>query len=144
MSEAILVLNAGSSSIKFSVFGAGKPPQLLLRGHIEALATAPAFRAVDARGRTAGEKNWGSGAVMTHSDAADFLLSWGRSEGWRGSRAVAAGHRVVHGGVKHDRPVRIDDDVLSDLRALIPLAPLHQPHNLAAIDAVAALAPDLP
>lgn len=144
MSESILVLNAGSSSLKFSVFGADGLSERLVRGQIDALATTPSFRALDTHGRTIDERTWGSGAAMTHRDATDFLLSWGRSQGLGGGRIIAAGHRVVHGGVKYGCPVRIDGAVLADLRALIPLAPLHQPHNLAAIDAVAALAPGLP
>jgi acetate kinase len=138
---SILVLNAGSSSLKFSLFDAHLLIPLV-RGQIEALTTSPAFRAVDAGGTVLGEREWP--APLDHAAAAAFLLAWGRGDVPWGRRLAAAGHRVVHGGVKYDRPVRIDAPVLADLRALEPLAPLHQPHNLAAIDAVAALAPDLP
>ncbi len=142
----ILVLNAGSSSLKFSVFTAGKRGSLdlLCRGQVAGLGGAPTFRASDAGGRITTERSWPQTSGFGHDDATDFLLSWLRAEGLRGGRLAAAGHRVVHGGVKFDSPVRINPAVLAELGALRPLAPLHQPHNLAAIAAVNRLAPDLP
>ncbi len=144
MADALLILNAGSSSLKFSVFAASGHPELVLRGQLEALGTSPRFRALDAGGRPVGERAWEPGRPLGHAGAIEFLLSWGRAEGLRGHTVVAAGHRVVHGGSEFARPERIDGAVLARLEALVPLAPLHQPHSVAAIRAVAGLAPDLP
>jgi acetate kinase len=144
MADALLILNAGSSSLKFSVFLDREPPELLLRGQIEGLQTQPRFVARDAAGNTIGEKTWDDGAGLGHEGAIEFLFTWGRGGPLGGNRIVAAGHRVVHGGTRFDRPVRVDAETLSALEALVPLAPLHQPHNLAAIQAVTQRAPSLP
>jgi acetate kinase len=142
MSDALLVLNAGSSSLKFSVFFNEDPPQLLLRGQLEGLLTQPRFVA---RNGTAvvGEKEWPSGTKLGHKGAIEFLFTWGRSGLLAGRRIVAVGHRVVHGGMRFTGPSRIDAATLAELEALVPLAPLHQPHNVAAIKAVAQMAPTL-
>ncbi len=144
MAEAILVLNAGSSSLKFSVFLDRERPELLLRGQVEELLTHPRFLARDAAGNLAGEHGWEAGTELGHRGAIEFLFSWGRGGMLGGHRIVAVGHRIVHGGVRFIRPVRIDGDALAALEALIPLAPLHQPHNVAAIRAVALHAPQIP
>jgi acetate kinase len=143
MSDALLVLNAGSSSLKFSVFLDEDPPRLLLRGQLEGLLTQPRF--VARRGTTAvGEKEWPSGTKLGHQGAIEFLFTWGRSGALGEHRIVATGHRVVHGGMKFTTPLLIDADTLAQLESLVPLAPLHQPHNVAAIKAVAQLAPTVP
>lgn len=144
VTDAILTLNAGSSSLKFSVFAEPGRPELLLRGQIEAITTSPRFHAVDASGRTVGERTWSAGDGLTHGGAIEFLLAWGGSGGLPGHRIVGAGHRVVHGGMKFAHPALIDARVIHEIESLVPLAPLHQPHNLAAIRAVAKLAPGLP
>jgi acetate kinase len=144
MADAILVLNAGSSSLKFSVFLDGDQPRPLLRGQLEGLYTQPHFVARDHAGAALGEQKWPAGTQLGHDGAIDFLFTWGRGGALTGHRIAAAGHRVVHGGLRFTRPVRIDPDVLTALDALVPLAPLHQPHNLAAMRAVARLAPGLP
>ncbi|HEY7557040.1 MAG TPA: acetate/propionate family kinase [Candidatus Binatia bacterium] len=143
MSDALLVLNAGSSSLKFSVFLDEDPPQPLLRGQLEGLLTQPRFVA---RNSTVviGEKEWPSGTKLGHQGAIEFLFAWGRGNALGGHRIVATGHRVVHGGMKFTAPVLIDAQTLTELECLVPLAPLHQPHNLAAIKAVAQIAPTLP
>jgi acetate kinase len=143
MSDALLVLNAGSSSLKFSVFLNDDPPQLLLHGQLEGLLTQPRFIA---RNDTAvvGEKEWPSGTQLGHEGAIDFLFTWGRGVALGVHQIVAAGHRVVHGGMKLTAPVLVDASILAELEALVPLAPLHQPHNVAAIIAVAKMAPVLP
>ncbi|HEY5293694.1 MAG TPA: acetate/propionate family kinase [Burkholderiales bacterium] len=144
MTDAILVLNAGSSSLKFSVFfdRARAAPQLALRGQIEGILTRPRFIARDASGTTLAESDLGAATQPGHQGAADFLLDW-LERRLGGQRVVAAGHRVVHGGLEFSAPVRVSAAVLDALDRLVPLAPLHQPHNLAAIRAVAARAPDL-
>jgi acetate kinase len=144
MADAILVLNAGSSSLKFSAFLAGEPPEPLLRGQLEGLFTQPHFVARDQVGGVAGEKEWAAGTRLGHDGAIEFLFAWGRGAALRGHRIVAAGHRVVHGGLKFTQPVLIDPEVLAALDAFVPLAPLHQPHNLAAIRAIVQRVPELP
>lgn len=143
MSDAFLVLNAGSSSLKFSVFLDDEPPQPLLRGQLEGLLTRPRF-VVREGSAVLSENEWPSGTRLGHEGAIDFLFSWGRGGALGKHNIVAAGHRVVHGGVKFTEPVQIDREVLAALESLVPLAPLHQPHNLAAIKAVARIAPALP
>jgi acetate kinase len=92
----------------------------------------------------AGEKEWPAGTRLGHDGAIEFLFAWGRGGALGGNRIIAAGHRVVHGGLEFTQPVRIGPDVLAALEVLVPLAPLHQPHNLAAIRAVAQRVPELP
>jgi acetate kinase len=144
MADAILVLNAGSSSLKFSVFLDGEPPEPLLRGQLEGLFTQPRFLARDEAGRTIGERAWAAGTELGHHGAIEHLFAWGREGALRGHRIIAAGHRVVHGGRKFTQPVRIDPERLQALEAFVPLAPLHQPHNLAAIRAILERASELP
>jgi acetate kinase len=143
MSDALLVLNAGSSSLKFSVFLNDHPPRVLLHGQLEGLLTQPRFIA---RNDTAvvGQKEWPSGTQLGHHGAIEFLLTWGREGAVGEHRIVAVGHRVVHGGVKFTAPVLVDASILAELETLVPLAPLHQPHNVAAIKAMAEMAPTLP
>ena len=144
MQDAILVLNAGSSSIKFALYAGDDgraPPEPLLRGQIDALARAPRFVATDRSGAVAGRHDWPREASLTHAAATGYLLDFIRGHA---HRIAAVGHRVVHGGEYFAAPVTIDDDVLARLERLRPLAPLHQPHNLAAIRAVADRSPGLP
>ena len=144
MADAILVLNAGSSSLKFTVFEveAGGGLALRLGGNLEELYGAARFRARDAAGETLAERGWEE-APPGHGGALDFLLGW-LAERADGARLLGVGHRVVHGGAAFAAPVRVDDRVLAALEALAPLAPLHQPHNLLPIRELAARRPDLP
>jgi acetate kinase len=142
--DAVAVLNAGSSSIKFSLFTAGgNGLELVARGQAEGLLTKPRFVAKDADGRILVEKSWGDGAQLGHDGALDHLLSFLRTD-FAQHRLVAVGHRVVHGGLEYGTPVRLDAGVVAALEKLVPLAPLHQPHNLAPIRALIKLAPALP
>ena len=144
MTDAILVLNAGSSSLKFSVFSddARSAPELALRGQIENILTRPRFTAHNAGGAMEAENDLSATTQLGHQGAADYLLDW--LENRLGDQHLAAaGHRVVHGGREFSEPVLVSAVVLDSLERLVPLAPLHQPHNLAAIRAVAARAPDL-
>ncbi|KND59106.1 Acetate kinase [Candidatus Burkholderia verschuerenii] len=137
MADVILVLNAGSSSIKFSAFDANTPDlALLTRGQVEGLFSAPRFVAYDGAGEKIGEHAWGGGQTLEHADAIGHLGAFLRGHGV-GHRLVAVGHRVVHGGVRFTEPVIVDDRVLAELERLTPLAPLHQPHNLKPIRIVA-------
>ena len=146
MEQGILVINAGSSSIKFAVFtDGGRPePVLLFKGQMEGLGSDPSFQVKDATGRKIDERDeWPRGSTLNHAGALRYILGW-LEECASDIEIVAAGHRVVHGGLDYDRAVRLDEDVIADLEHLVPLAPLHQPHNLAAIRALAEVAPKLP
>ena len=144
MPDAIVVLNAGSSSIKFSLFLVhGDTLELDQRGQIEGLYTAPHFIAMDRAGKAAAEKSWGDGVELGHAGALDYLVAFLR-EGLAGDRLIGVGHRVVHGGLEYTRPVRLDADVLAALEKFVPLAPLHQPHNLAPIRLLLERARELP
>jgi len=143
MRDAILVLNAGSSSIKFSLFAdAGTDLVLQCRGQIEGLYTAPKFAARDANGATLAEKSWGEGHRLGHEGALAHLREFLRGE-LADFRLAGIGHRVVHGGLEFTRPVRLDAEVLARLEKFVPLAPLHQPHNLAPIRMLLEGAPEL-
>jgi acetate kinase len=143
MANAIAVLNAGSSSLKFSVFAErGKELNLIARGQAEGLYTAPRFVAKDGAGKLLGEKSWGEGAKLGHDGALDHMVAFLRAE-FAEYRLVGVGHRVVHGGREYTHPVRLDATVLTALEKYIPLAPLHQPHNLAPIRAVLQRSPEL-
>lgn len=114
MADALLVLNAGSSSLKFSVFLDEERPRELLGGQLEALLTEPHFIARTQSG-VLGEKWWESGTRLGHTGAIEFLFTWGR-DGILGKHHIrAAGHRVVHGGAKFTEPVLIDERTLTAL-----------------------------
>ena len=144
MSDAILVLNAGSSSIKFSVFPGHKRPgreALICEGACEGIGHRVHFTAKDRNSASLVDEYLTEGT--THEDALAALLRWLEAH-YLDHQLVAASHRVVHGGSLYIAPVLIDATVTAELRRLIPLAPLHQPHNLAAIDALTKLHPGLP
>jgi len=144
MTDAILVLNAGSSSIKFSLFAAREATlALALHGQIEGLYTSPRFVAKDDAGSTVSEKSWGDGTKLGHAGALDHLAGFIRGE-LAEHRLVGVGHRVVHGGLAYMRPVRIDAGVVDALEKFVPLAPLHQAHNLTPIRLLLEREPALP
>ena len=143
VADIILVLNAGSSSIKFCAFDAsGTAAEPVLRGQVEGLYTAPHFRGTATDGEVV-TKDWGAGVELGHQGAIEFIGDFLRSHREQ-HRLVAVGHRVVHGGETFSGPVRVTPAVLVELKKLIPLAPLHQPHNLKPIEIVGQLGPDLP
>ncbi len=142
MTDAILVLNAGSSSLKFEVFVLdGDGLARAVAGGVEELDDRPRFSATDVGGEVLGRRSWDAG--IGHGGALDFLLGWLRANAG-GQTVVAVGHRVVHGGAEFAAPVRITPDVVARLEALVPLAPLHQPANLLPVKALAAQRPALP
>jgi acetate kinase len=144
MADAIVVLNAGSSSIKFSLFLArGADLELDVRGQIEGIYTAPHFVAKGRDGATKSEKSWGEGTKLGHDASLRHLMDFLRQE-LADDRLVGVGHRVVHGALDFREPVRMDAGVLAKLEKLVPLAPLHQPHNLAPIRVLLGAAPELP
>ena len=145
MTDAILVLNAGSSSIKFSLFAEWRGQLALAAGgQVEGIYTAPHFVAKDAAGKPAAEKRWEAGATLGHDGALAHIIDWLKAAHGAEHRLAAVGHRVVHGGTDYAAPVRVDAGVVAKLERLVPLAPLHQPHNLAPIRAMLARAPGLP
>jgi len=144
MADAIAVLNAGSSSIKFSLFLVRNDElELEQRGQIEGIYTAPHFVSQDRAGKRITEKSWGDGVKLGHAEALEYLVAHLRA-GLSGDHLIGVGHRVVHGGLEYTRPVRLTAQVLAGLEKFIPLAPLHQPHNLAPIRQLLERAPDLP
>jgi acetate kinase len=149
LTPVIVVLNAGSSSIKFSMFAVGsrrRPLVLHHRGEIEGIGSLARFLVSEAGGkRVVDEPLSGAapGAPLGHEAALEALLAWIERHS-DGLRVVAAGHRVVHGGARFSAPLRLDPSAIAALEELVPLAPLHQPHNLAAIRALVKVRPDLP
>ncbi len=144
MHDYVLVLNAGSSSLKFCIFArpADGEWRLESRGQIEGIGTAPRIFA-----RNAGNEILIDAKpdveLRNGRDALNALAAWLRST-YGGARVVGVGHRVVHGGTKYGSPTVITPQVLADLYQLVPLAPLHQLYNLAAIEAVSERLPDVP
>jgi len=144
MMDAILTLNAGSSSIKFSLFvDRHDEPESALSGLIEGLYTTPRFSARDAAGKKIDEHQWEEGTRLGHNGAMTHLIEFlrGRREQYR---LTTIGHRVAHGGTEFSRPLLVDTQAVSRLEKFIPLAPLHQPHNLAPIRVVFERLPQLP
>ena len=144
MDDYALVLNAGSSSLKFCVYR--RPERdgwsLEARGQIEGIGTSPRFSAMGVDGSTADDRTLVAGVTDARA-ALDALARWLRAR-YGGGRVLGVGHRVVHGGPTFDVPAVVTPDVLDALRKLVPLAPLHQPYNLAAIDAVSERLPGVP
>ena len=144
MEDFALVLNAGSSSLKFCVY---RRPEaqvwgLEARGQIEGIGTSPHFTVKDGAGVKVADEPLDA-SVRDGGGAIDALAGWLRQQ-YGGARVRGVGHRVVHGGPNFAGPVVVTPQVLEELRRLVPLAPLHQPHNLAAIDAVTARLPEVP
>lgn len=138
----MLALNAGSSSIKFALFEVdGVTLAAVSRGQVEGIGTAPHFVARGPAGEVLTERRWDDPG-QSHEALLEVLLDWVASH--LGSAVlIGVGHRVVHGGPQYDRPIPVTDALLEALQRLTPLAPLHQPHSLSPIRAIAALRPDL-
>jgi len=144
MDEYAVVINAGSSSLKFCVFRRpdGQPWLIETRGQIEGIGTAPRFTAKDGDGKGLLDRQLDT-SVNDGRKALGAVADW-LGERYGGSPVRGVGHRIVHGGAKYTGPTIVTPEVLADLRTLIPLAPLHQPYNLQAIDAVAERLPSVP
>jgi acetate kinase len=142
MSRQIAVINAGSSSIKFAVFDDDANQTLRFRGQIENIGVGPRMKVEGPNGETLVENEWGAND-LNHRSATKVILQ--TSIAVLGGEAVEGiGHRVVHGGSKFTAPTQITKEVLASLHSLSPLAPLHQPHNLAPIEAIMSEAPHIP
>ena len=134
------VINAGSSSLKFSVY---EGERRLLAGQVDGLGARPSASATGPDGEAIPPPDLGAAPPSTPSEVLPAVLPWTRER--LGARRLAAlGHRVVHGGLHHSRPARVTPELLAELEALVPLAPLHEPHNLAPIKMAMTLNPDLP
>jgi acetate kinase len=139
----ILIINAGSSSVKFSVFEALPDASLRasVHGQIEKIGLSAQLTIIDAGGKTL--KDEGVSAVDQEA-AVQAIHAWLVEYMGSGATLSGVGHRVVHGGMTYTKPVLVDENILEDLDRLVPLAPLHQPHNLAAIRAMRTIAPNAP
>jgi acetate kinase len=142
MTNSIAVINAGSSSIKFAIYEASSAQSCLFRGQIEGIGVKPRFRVADASGAVVEERSFHTQSV-DHAAATREIITTGRAL-LKGGSVIAFGHRVVHGGLNYAAPVRVTEAVLDDLVKLEPLAPLHQPHNLAPICTIMKAAPQIP
>jgi acetate kinase len=141
MTEPLIgVINAGSSSLKFSVYESGRR---LLTGQVDGIGVRPTVTASGPDGQAIAAPDLGAPPPATPSEVLPMLLPWLRGQ-LGGKRISALGHRVVHGGLRHSRPARVTPELLAELEALVPLAPLHEPHNLAPIKMALTLNPDLP
>ena len=145
MTDTVLVLNAGSSSIKFQLYAVGEGDRLsrISKGQMEGIGSArPRLSAQDAAGAVLVDR------VMPPEDADTVEEGQAALGGWLMAhlegRLIAVGHRVVHGGTRYAAPVRVDAGVLAGLEALVPLAPLHQPYNIAPMRSILARRPELP
>jgi len=141
MSSAVVV-NAGSSSIKFAVFEATAEPLLRLKGQVEGIGATPRAKLSDAQGRVLVQEE-SEPKGFDHAAATQTMMRLA-APFLEGRDISAAGHRVVHGGSEYAAPLLLTDDIIERLAALIPLAPLHQPHNLAVIRAIRTSHPRLP
>jgi acetate kinase len=142
--DTILVANAGSSSVKFEVFGVDQTGGLSsqLEGKIEGVGTKPHLTAKSAEGKILVELTYTTETVPHVPAALHTAGAWLRDE--LHIHPIAVGHRVVHGGPEFDQPVLVTEDVLRRLERYIPLAPLHQPHNLEPIRSIMVNRPGLP
>jgi acetate kinase len=142
--EAILVVNAGSSSLKFQVFSVGPKQDLncVIKGQVDGVGARPRLRAEDAEKKTLIDRAFSAGQISDLPAAIKEAGDWLRQT--QNVRLLAAGHRVVHGGPKYDKPVLITKQVVGQLEKYVPLAPLHQPNNLAPIRTLLVGRPELP
>lgn len=145
MTPSILVINAGSSSVKFQVFSRHPDLSLLASGKVSDLGGTPLFTATNKTTSTQDKKvdKKSLPSNCTHETALGVILDWIKAQGRSWQVSVVA-HRVAHGGVFFTKSVWVRQEVIEQLRRLCPLAPLHQPHNLAAIEIISKMKPDMP
>ncbi len=143
MGEMILVLNAGSSSVKFALFEAGAEPQLVFRGGVSGIGSDARLKVKKPNKSVILERDLEENSTRSPSDGLAVIIKT-IDELAPGANVTAVGHRIVHGGVEFDRPVLLDNKVLKKLETLTPFAPLHQPHNLAGVEAAKKAFPKAP
>ena len=142
MSGCIAVINAGSSSVKFALYEASEDLSVLFRGQVEGIGVDPRLSVKDAEGSTLIERSWPADGFDHDAATREILTTAARLVS--GIPVQGIGHRVVHGGMNYAAPIRLDRVTLASLSELIPLAPLHQPHNLAPIRTILDVAPQIP
>jgi acetate kinase len=142
MKHPVLVLNAGSSSLKFSIYEKGEDGTLMagVHGEVDRLNDQPRFVVKNSRGETITDQTI---SEQGHHGAINAIHEWFAAHVGDERNFAGVGHRVVHGGQRFIAPVQIDAEVLAGIEALAPLAPLHQPHHVEAIRAMNAIAPDV-
>jgi acetate kinase len=141
--DTVLVVNSGSSSVKFEIFAAEDSRlRRLIRGQMSGIGVTPKLRAEDGAGASTLDRNFSPKEIPDVSAALAAVGEWLREQ--HNLEPVAVGHRVVHGGPDFSRPVLVNEEIVGKLEKYVPLAPLHQPNNLAAIRAIRARSPDLP
>jgi len=145
MVNAFVVLNAGSTSVKFAAYTGDDPHSLDLfcRGQLDGIGSQPSFAAKDSKGKVIETRTWTKEPLLDREEALKFVIAWLQRHD-AGVKVVAVGHRVVQGGVAHDQPTLVDEKVLRELEKLIPIVPSHQPFELDAIRALAKAYPRLP
>jgi acetate kinase len=145
MANAFVVLNAGSTSVKFAAYTGDDPHalDLICRGQLDGIGSQPSFAAKNSKGKVIETRTWNGERPLDREEALEFVIAWlERHEA--GLKIVAVGHRVVQGGVAHEQPTLVDEKVLRELERLIPIVPLHQPFELDAIRTLAKAYPTLP
>ncbi len=145
VSDAIVVVNAGSTSLKFGAYAvdATRSLPLLCRGQIDSMENDPRFVVMNAAGKQLGAHEWGKDGAIDHKKALHFVITWLEAN-LGDSKVIAAGHRVVLGGARFEAPVRIEGDVLDYLESLVVMEPSHQPYNVLGARALAEAFPGLP
>jgi acetate kinase len=143
--QHVMTFNAGSSSIKFALFETdGTTLSAIASGLVEMVGGKRHIEAHNSDGAKTHAESWtGEASEPFHADALRRILDW-RGDAYPAANITAAGHRVVHGGIRYTAPVVVTDEVLRELNALVPLAPLHEPHNIAAILAARSAWPGIP
>ncbi|MFL6724127.1 MAG: acetate/propionate family kinase [Sphingomicrobium sp.] len=141
MAECIAVVNAGSSSVKFAFYDSEGDQPLLLKGQVEQIGVAPSLSASNPAGEEVSSLSWPAEG-FGHAQAMAAILEVAREQ-LAGSTVKGVGHRVVHGGTNFTGPVEVTAEIIAELEKLSPLAPLHQPHNLGPIKAIAQNRPDV-
>jgi acetate kinase len=142
--DTILVVNAGSSSVKFQVFATNGKDKLdrLIKGQMDGIGTRPRLRAQGADGTRLIDQSYAPEQVSDPRAALEAAGEWLRET--QKLLPIAVGHRIAHGGPEYDRPVLIDREVLTHLERYVPLAPLHQPNNLEPVRSILSRMPGLP
>ena len=141
--DTVLVVNSGSSSVKFEIFAAEDSRlRRLIKGQMSGIGVAPRLRGEDGAGASTLDRNFTPKEIPDVSAALAAVGEWLRAQ--HSLEPIAVGHRVVHGGPEFSRPVLVNEEVLGKLEKYVPLAPLHQPNNLAPIKTILARRPELP
>lgn len=145
MSDAIVVFNAGSTSLKFGAYAIDAPGTLTLisRGEVDGMQTDPRFKAKNAAGQTLAEHQWGQDQKINHRTAFQFVIAW-LEKNIAGMKVIGAGHRVVLGGTRFESPVLIDAEALDYLDSLVVMEPSHQPYNVRGMRVLGEAFPGLP